>query len=99
VRYINNHVTLTIFYHADEKQSEGEDKQHLYRVVGFEVEPVSVKHVIDGKWTEPDNSDASLASKNNKLSTCDRKRPAGEPFPRCNYIIHLHPPSIHYSLI
>lgn len=54
VKYINNHVRLIIFYHEDISSFAG------YRIVGFEVEPFSVKHVIDGVWKDEDT----------KLKTC-----------------------------
>lgn len=51
--YINNHVRLTIQYH-EETTFEG------YRVVGFEVEPFSIQHQLDGAY----------AGSKTKLKTC-----------------------------
>jgi len=54
VPYLNNHVAVTIKYHTD-PTFEGA------RIVGFEVEPSSVKHAYAGAW-----SDASPP----KLTSC-----------------------------
>jgi transmembrane 9 superfamily protein 2/4 len=43
VSYLNNHLLLTIKYHKDESFDGS-------RIVGFEVEPSSVKHAIKGVW-------------------------------------------------
>jgi transmembrane 9 superfamily protein 2/4 len=45
-KYINNHVRLLVFYHEDPARFSGA------RVVGFEVEPFSVKHQVDGVWKQ-----------------------------------------------
>jgi transmembrane 9 superfamily protein 2/4 len=54
IAYINNHVRLIIFYHQDQASFSG------FRIVGFEVEPFSVNHKIDGQWKGLDT----------KLKTC-----------------------------
>ncbi|KAK9802909.1 hypothetical protein WJX73_005351 [Symbiochloris irregularis] len=41
--FLNNHLRFTILYHRDIETD-------LARIVGFEVEPFSVKHKYDGKW-------------------------------------------------
>ncbi len=41
--YLHNHLRFTILYHRDAETD-------LSRIVGFEVEPFSVKHKYDGKW-------------------------------------------------
>ena len=41
--HIHNHLRFTILYHRDPETD-------LARIVGFEVEPFSVKHKYDGKW-------------------------------------------------
>jgi transmembrane 9 superfamily protein 2/4 len=38
-----NHLRFTILYHKNEDTD-------LSRIVGFEVEPFSVKHTYDGEW-------------------------------------------------
>lgn len=43
ISYLNNHLLLTIKYHKDES-FEGS------RIVGFEVEPSSIKHTFPGNW-------------------------------------------------
>jgi len=43
VSYLNNHLLITVKYHKDET-FEGS------RIVGFEVEPSSIKHVYSGAW-------------------------------------------------
>jgi len=43
VSYLNNHLLLTIKYHKD-GSFDGS------RIVGFEVEPSSVKHAYSGQW-------------------------------------------------
>eukprot|EP00306_Pavlova_sp_CCMP459_P009976 CAMPEP_0185185618 /NCGR_PEP_ID=MMETSP1140-20130426/3440_1 /TAXON_ID=298111 /ORGANISM="Pavlova sp., Strain CCMP459" /LENGTH=640 /DNA_ID=CAMNT_0027751819 /DNA_START=19 /DNA_END=1941 /DNA_ORIENTATION=- len=45
VSYLNNHVAITIKYHKD-ASFEGS------RIVGFEVEPSSVKHTYQGSWSD-----------------------------------------------
>jgi len=47
VAYINNHLRLHLYFHEDPESFVG------YRIVGFEVEPFSVKHEIDGVWRGP----------------------------------------------
>lgn len=54
VAYLNNHVAITVKFHKD-VSFEGS------RIVGFEVEPSSVKHAYAGAW-----SDAAPP----KLSSC-----------------------------
>jgi len=41
--FLHNHLRFTILFHKDAATD-------LARVVGFEVEPFSVKHEYDGKW-------------------------------------------------
>lgn len=41
--HIHNHLRFTILYHRDPDTD-------MSRIVGFEVEPFSVKHKYDGKW-------------------------------------------------
>lgn len=41
--HIHNHLRFTILYHRDPETD-------LSRIVGFEVEPFSVKHKSEGKW-------------------------------------------------
>jgi len=53
VHYLNNHLLLTIKYHKD-------DSFDGARIVGFEVEPSSVKHAIKDSWKGADT----------QLSTC-----------------------------
>ena len=40
---LNNHLRFTILYHRDVDTD-------LARIVGFEVEPFSVKHSYEGTW-------------------------------------------------
>lgn len=51
---LNNHLHFTILYHRDASTD-------LARIVGFEVEPYSVAHKYEGKWTSDDP----------KLTTCN----------------------------
>eukprot|EP00471_Norrisiella_sphaerica_P009230 CAMPEP_0184497608 /NCGR_PEP_ID=MMETSP0113_2-20130426/37013_1 /TAXON_ID=91329 /ORGANISM="Norrisiella sphaerica, Strain BC52" /LENGTH=506 /DNA_ID=CAMNT_0026884795 /DNA_START=314 /DNA_END=1835 /DNA_ORIENTATION=- len=44
VAYVNNHIRFHLFYHEDPSSFTG------YRIVGFEVEPFSVEHEIDGVY-------------------------------------------------
>eukprot|EP00162_Nutomonas_longa_P011881 comp20796_c0_seq1/m.42942 comp20796_c0_seq1/g.42942 ORF comp20796_c0_seq1/g.42942 comp20796_c0_seq1/m.42942 type:complete len:485 (+) comp20796_c0_seq1:127-1581(+) len=44
--FINNHLVFNILYHT-EKKSDGSEANY---VVGFEVEPMSIKHVFSGPW-------------------------------------------------
>ena len=52
VGYLNNHLLITIKYHTDES-FEGA------RIVGFEIEPSSIKHSYSGAWK---NGDTQLAT-------------------------------------
>ncbi|CAD6223867.1 unnamed protein product [Miscanthus lutarioriparius] len=52
--FIHNHLSFTVKYHRD-------DNSGLSRIVGFEVNPHSVKHQVDDKWNGVDT----------RLSTCD----------------------------
>ena len=47
--YLNNHLLLTIKYHKD-------DSFDGSRIVGFEVEPSSVKHAFSGAWKGVDTA-------------------------------------------
>lgn len=54
--FIYNHLAFTIKYHVDTQSNST-------RIVGFEVQPFSVKHEYKGTWKE----------RNTRLSTCDPK--------------------------
>lgn len=43
IRYVNNHADITVLYHEDPASYEG------VRIVGIEVEPRSVRHVVEGE--------------------------------------------------
>ena len=47
--YLNNHLLLTVKYHKDDS-FEGS------RIVGFEIEPSSIKHSYAGAWHGPETS-------------------------------------------
>ncbi|KAL2338525.1 hypothetical protein Fmac_012971 [Flemingia macrophylla] len=51
--FIHNHLAFVVKYHKD-------PELELSRIVGFEVQPFSVKHGYEGKWNE-----------NTRLTTCD----------------------------
>lgn len=63
ISYLNNHLLITVKYHKDES-FEGS------RIVGFEVEPSSIKHMFNGEWKGTETS----------LSTCGGSS-AGTPVP------------------
>lgn len=44
--YINNHLRFKILYHNEDDESLGS------RIVGFEVEPFSIKHEYEGTWDD-----------------------------------------------
>ena len=54
--YLHNHLRFTILYHRDAETD-------LSRIVGFEVEPFSVKHKYDGKWN-PDSPQLKTCNAN-----------------------------------
>lgn len=58
--FLNNHLRFTVLYNRDPLTD-------LSRVVGFEVEPFSVKHTYEGKWPDNDNSNNNLPA----LATCN----------------------------
>jgi transmembrane 9 superfamily protein 2/4 len=63
VPYINNHLRLVLKYHKHEDPTTpGPDGS---RIVGFEVEPFSVKHATRGPWDD----------KSPKLTTCSPIHP------------------------
>ena len=41
--FLNNHLRFTILYHRDTESD-------LSRIVGFEVQPYSVRHKYSGAW-------------------------------------------------
>ena len=47
IYYLNNHLRFTILYHRDVESG-------LSRIVGFEVEPLSVKHSYGAFWEDDD---------------------------------------------
>ncbi|EYU35328.1 hypothetical protein ABFS82_10G123500 [Erythranthe guttata] len=51
--FIYNHLAFTVKYHKDEETAAA-------RIVGFEVQPFSVKHEHDGQWDDK-----------TRLTTCD----------------------------
>eukprot|EP00297_Palpitomonas_bilix_P003412 CAMPEP_0113894536 /NCGR_PEP_ID=MMETSP0780_2-20120614/16788_1 /TAXON_ID=652834 /ORGANISM="Palpitomonas bilix" /LENGTH=579 /DNA_ID=CAMNT_0000885119 /DNA_START=50 /DNA_END=1786 /DNA_ORIENTATION=- /assembly_acc=CAM_ASM_000599 len=63
--YLNNHLSFTVLYHED-SDFEGA------RVVGFEVEAISVQHKYEGEWND---------AKPPAISTCDTSKTGGSvPF-------------------
>lgn len=52
--FIYNHLSFTVKYHQDKETG-------ATRIVGFEVEPFSVKHAYEGEWSE----------KTTTLTTCN----------------------------
>jgi len=50
--FLFNHIQFIIQYHAEEKVEDNGDKKQVYRIVGFEVEPWTVKHVKEDE-TKP----------------------------------------------
>lgn len=58
--FINNHVSLTIHYHQPSlKTGEALDaltaESNTYRIVGFEVKPMSIQHVLSANDTLPES--------------------------------------------
>jgi transmembrane 9 superfamily protein 2/4 len=53
--YINNHIRMRILYHEDAESFEGS------RIVGFIAEAHSVRHTVDGQWSDDKT----------KLTTCN----------------------------
>ena len=62
--YINNHVNIHIDYHQFDPSTDD------YRVVGFSVEPLSVKHAFSGGYQWDGKSDEG---KKKQLSSCPGK--------------------------
>lgn len=65
--FLNNHLSFTILYNRDPATD-------LSRVVGFEVEPMSVKHSYEGEWSS--EGDGGSAQSSPALTTC--KPPSGD---------------------
>ena len=55
--FLHNHLAFTILYHGDAETG-------LARIVGFEVEPFSVKHKYDGKW-DPEKPELKTCNPSN----------------------------------
>ena len=55
--FLHNHLAFTILYHGDAETD-------LARIVGFEVEPFSVKHKYDGKW-DPEKPELKTCNPSN----------------------------------
>ena len=55
--FLHNHLSFTILYHGDAETD-------LARIVGFEVEPFSVKHEYDGKW-DPEKPELKTCNPSN----------------------------------
>jgi len=62
--FVYNHLKFKITYHEDPAQFEG------YRIVGFDVHPVSIKH---------DKPSDSQVDKNTKLSSCQGMNVENDP--------------------
>ncbi len=56
--FVNNHLRFKILYHKDLQTD-------LARIVGFEVEPFSVRHTYDGAWDDKDDDKRPV------LGTCN----------------------------
>jgi len=52
VKYINNHVRITIQYHEEKLKLQNEGENTISSIVGFEVEPSSIKHKIVNESVE-----------------------------------------------
>ncbi|XVF48266.1 hypothetical protein PTKIN_Ptkin03bG0176200 [Pterospermum kingtungense] len=61
--FIYNHLAFTVKYYRDLETDSA-------RIVGFEVEPISIKHGYKGKWNE-----------NTSLTTCGKERVLKGPQP------------------
>lgn len=62
VRYLYNHHRITLSYHEEPESYSG------LRIISFEVDPYSVKHQLEGPWSD---------TQANKLSTCMFNRKDG----------------------
>lgn len=49
--YLNNHIRIIIQYNDYIKDEESKDESYSY-IVGFRVEPISIKHSYEGKYIE-----------------------------------------------
>ena len=63
--YLNNHLRFTVLYNRDPATD-------LSRVVGFEVEPFSVKHGYEGAWQGA--GEGGGGAQKQQLTTCDPSR-------------------------
>ena len=69
--FIYNHIKFNIRYHENPASFEGA------RVVGFELEPFTVKHKVDGKWNDQDLAKNKLATCNEKVEVTHKSSPQG----------------------
>ncbi|KAK9811371.1 hypothetical protein WJX72_002736 [[Myrmecia] bisecta] len=63
--YLNNHLRYTILYHRDVETE-------LSRIVGFEVEPFSVKHKYEGTWN-PDKAELKTCNPGSMKFVTDKE--------------------------
>lgn len=62
--YINNHVNIELQYHADESV------QDKFRVVGFVIEPFSIRHKFDVVVGDDDKEDDTTVEIKNPILSC-----------------------------
>lgn len=67
--YVNNHLRFTILVHAPDAGTRAS------RIVGFEVEPVSVRHDFNGAWNARDPKLSSCSSLNHPSVVFDENEP------------------------
>ena len=67
--YVNNHLRFTILVHAPDAGTRAS------RIVGFEVEPVSVRHDFNGAWNARDPKLSSCSSLNHPSMVFDENEP------------------------
>lgn len=64
--YINNHIRIIIKYHDDVGQENVNGEESTTKIVGFRVEPMSIKHTYEGEYVPGTTV----------LSTCNPNIPA-----------------------
>lgn len=70
--YLNNHLRIIVRYHDDVDVLGDEDGEPTTKIVGFRVEPMSIKHAWAGETFVPGSTSLSTCSSNNPATNDPR---------------------------
>lgn len=72
VHNLNNHLRIIVKYHDDVDGLGDEDGEPTTKIVGFRVEPMSIKHAWAGETFNPGSTSLSTCNSNNPASNDPR---------------------------